>query len=299
MSLKADLAGWFLSCVIMKAKKSAEIAGTRISAELIGEFSDGGSGFVKLYETGSTVDPLFPNAFGGKYIERWIDSNLCGVTDTVSFRSHGVTQDITARRNLVFSNGIRDEDPNVPGGDFGDFGTALSYLDYYDSSGVNQASANLTVRGETVLSGSTDVENDIRRLVLNAPEGSASIVIEDESAEIIGFPISLRSHTDVPGVGKYMVERNADGSIKQIDQYILSTAVAGGARTVPLPLALPDSDELKVNVQCTGISPLAAGGIAAADYIGGTLTTTSVDIHVFDGAGFGIDSAFIHLTWKP
>ena len=297
MGLKADIQGFFGRFTIISAIKSADIAGSRISSDVIYEDQQGGD-FVRLYETKRTKDPEFPDIYGGTYVERFFDSNLCASPDPVSFRYHSIIQDINAQRSLIYGVGIRPEDESDPLDTFTDFGSGLVVAEFIDSGGADNTQTMLMNRSENVFSAYKDVPSDQSRLTINDPDGDTILHMENDLAEINGHPICLKEHFSST-FGEYTIERTPNGTILQIYQkvYVLNPAQnPDGTITVTLPLALPSFLEEEVNIQVTGL--VVVGGIAAGNYVAGTLTATTLNIQIFDGFSFTDGDAYVELTWN-
>lgn len=292
--LKASVFGFIAQYQTIKASLSSQVAGTKVSEDLLYEFVDAGD-FIRIFETRRVRDPEVPDRYAGINFERYFDSNLCVYQDPVSFRQTGIIQDVTSEINLVFSCGIKPDNASDPIETATNFGSGLVVADINDGAGEDNTTVGLSLQGETVFSAfKSDTSSTV---IISDFDGSSVLNMEDDLFTLNGNEVSLKEHLQTAN-GSYTIERTPNGAVLQIDMYILHVPVAGGTQTVTLPAALPDSDESKVTIELTATVPSEVS-LAAASYISGTLTTTTLQFSTFDGSTFSDDPVYVRLTWKP
>lgn len=288
MSLKTNVKAFLISANTIRSKVGAMLGGQFLGVRTYFEIAT-----FKILETRSVPDPANPGQFGGTFLEHYYQSDDCVYDDPILYRVQYVANDLNNLENIIYSLGVTRVDQSDPTQQVNNPGQTIMFGDIEEDG---QTFSTITVDGQDVFSGFRDTQNPADYALMQNPAGDTILRLEAGSASVNNQAISFKEHVDAPGVGKYTIERAVDGAIIQIDQYVTSTAVAGGARVVALPLVLPDADEAKITVAVAGIGP--AGAIVAPKYIGGSLTTSEIQIDVFDGSAYSDDPAFIHLTWK-
>ena len=286
MSLKATVVGYLLKSVLLKAT-IAEIANTVISKDVIFEEFIPPNDFFRIYRCKKTDDPDNPGVFSGSYTEEYFTSSLCALSDVV-FRSQGIVNSVDNLRNIIYLVGTRRVDEFDPVSDILNFGTSIVFADLPED---NSFGVNIGLNGNDVLVAAANLtENSI---ILTNPNADVLLRLEANAATINSLDISLKEHVETTE-GSYSIERDVNGNVVEINQYLRSSSLVGGVRTVPFLVAVPDTNGLTVFFGAIG----ADGAISAPKYIDGSATTSSIDIDIFNGSVFGDDSTFVHINWK-